>query len=80
MHFYILDSEGTTIDVADFAVRLRLPDKDIGPIEVPISRLSTGHWSADSYSFPLPGTWTIDMSGRTSDLTSVNLSTELPIK
>ncbi|MEU1600874.1 copper resistance protein CopC [Streptomyces sp. NPDC005708] len=56
-------------------LELRLAFKlgDIGPLDAKV-RDRGGYWTADALNLPLPGTWTLKVTVRTSDIEQVTVS------
>ena len=65
------DSEVFATDGIKFlvALELSLPERDLGPLEVPLERAGPGHFSAYDVEVPLPGDWTIEVRALVDDFT-----------
>ncbi|MFH8368037.1 FixH family protein [Streptomyces sp. NPDC018031] len=71
VHVYVTDAAGRPVDVAELKMSFTQREQDIGPLPVPLEHLSTGHWSATGYQLPVPGSWQVSMTVRTSDIDQV---------
>jgi copper transport protein len=54
-------------------LRLAFKLGDIGPLDAKV-RDRGGYWTADALNLPLPGTWTMKVTVRTSDIDQVTVS------
>jgi copper transport protein len=68
IHAYTLAATGQIAEVAEFTGTMRLPARDIGPLDVPFVRAGPGHFVASGFQVPLPGSWTLDLTARTSEV------------
>jgi copper transport protein len=50
---------GTPEDFQSLRLTLDLPSRNIAPIGVPLSRISTGDYLATSFAIPISGTWRV---------------------
>ncbi|GAA2466737.1 copper resistance protein CopC [Streptomyces macrosporus] len=71
VHLRITDPEGRPMDVPEAKVSFTLDARDIGPLSVPLKKVVGGHWTADGFQLPLPGTWRASVTVRTSDIDQV---------
>ncbi|GAA2383605.1 hypothetical protein GCM10010420_02070 [Streptomyces glaucosporus] len=71
VHLRITDPEGRPMDVPEVKVSFTLGARDIGPLSVPLEKAAGGHWTADGFQLPLPGTWQASVTVRTSDIDQV---------
>ncbi|WP_431043173.1 copper resistance protein CopC [Streptomyces sp. P1-3] len=71
VHVYLTDAAGRPVDVAEIKLSLTQRKQDIGPLPVPLARLSTGHLGADRFQLPVPGAWQLSLTVRTSDIDQV---------
>ena len=55
IHVIVTGLDGTAPDVAEMDVELRLPERDLGPIEVPMSKLAAGHYVNNDATIPFAG-------------------------
>jgi copper transport protein len=80
VHVYTIDRTGAVADVAEATARLRLPARDLGPIDVPLHRAGPGHFVAESVQIPIPGTWTLEVAVRTSEVDRFRAEAEVRIR
>ncbi|GAA2292902.1 copper resistance CopC/CopD family protein [Streptomyces violaceusniger] len=71
LHVFTTDLADRPVDVPEVKLSLTLKDKGIGPLRIPLERLSTGHWSAKTVQLPMAGTWQLSLTVRTSDIDQV---------
>ncbi|HEV7887747.1 MAG TPA: CopD family protein, partial [Acidimicrobiales bacterium] len=68
IHLYTLSPTGQVAEVQEATVQLRLPEKGVGPLDVPLQRAGPGHFAAYGFDIPLSGPWRFDVSVRTTDI------------
>jgi len=82
IHLYLLNpADGSQWDEAE-EVRLRAvqPDRDIGPIDVELSKAGPGHYVTTTGALlGVPGDWTLDVAVRVSDFDQYEQRIEVPI-
>ena len=82
IHLYLLNpTDGSQWDEAE-EVRLRAvqPERDIGPIDVELSKAGPGHYVTTSGALlGVPGDWTLDVAVRVSDFDQYEQRIEVPI-
>lgn len=71
LHVFTTDLADRPVDVPEVKLSLTLKSKGIGPLRIPLERLSTGHWSARTVQLPMAGTWQLSLTVRTSDIDQV---------
>lgn len=71
LHVFTTDLADRPVDVPEVTLSLTLKSKGIGPLRIPLERLSTGHWSAKTVQLPMAGTWQLSLTVRTSDIDQV---------
>lgn len=59
VHVDVSEPSGVPKDVQELNVTFALPDQDIAPIDVPLRRLSPGHYFSPGFDIPLAGEWRI---------------------
>ena len=69
IHVYTLTATGAVAEVQELNLSLSLPERDLGPLEVPLERAGPGHFSAYDFELPLPGEWTVDVQALVDDFT-----------
>lgn len=75
----LTDPDGNPVNVPELRVSLTLPDKHLGPIPVLVHRMTLGHWMAAEVQLPLPGTWQLAVTVRTSDIDEVTVTKNVRI-
>ncbi len=66
--------------VEEITATFSLDDPSIGPLEVPLLQVASGHHSAYGFELPLPGLWRLDVVVRTSDIDQYRVTTTVPIR
>ncbi len=69
---------GAVVDVAELDVELGLPARSLGPLRLPVTRRSAGHYEAAG-QIPLAGQWQLALTVRTSDVDETTLRVPLPV-
>jgi copper transport protein len=59
VHIDVADPKGTPSDPEELTVTFALPDNDISRIDVPLRRLSPGHYYSPGFQIPLSGEWKV---------------------
>ena len=59
VHVDTSDPNGAPRDVDELTVTMALPDRGIAPIDVPLRRLSPGHYYSPGFQVPLAGDWRV---------------------
>lgn len=80
LHFYTLDPAGAAKDVQELEVRLRLEERDVGPLDVPVEHVAPGHFAAYGFEFPLRGEWQIEAAAQLSEIDQVRAVATIPIR
>jgi copper transport protein len=81
VHVYTFDrASGAVADVPELTAELRLPDRGIGPLPLPLQPAGAGHFSAYGVDLPIRGTWRLDVSVRTSDVDVITTSTTVTVR
>ncbi|MEV6314250.1 copper resistance protein CopC [Streptomyces sp. NPDC051776] len=70
---------GRPLDAPEVKVAFTLASKKLGPLPVLPPRAETGHWAARGVQIPMPGTWEIALTVRTTDIDQVTVTKELKI-
>ncbi|WP_425443477.1 copper resistance protein CopC [Streptomyces monashensis] len=65
--------DGGLSTVPELRITLTLPDRRIGPLDTRVTDRG-GYWAVDSFTLPLPGTWTMKATVRVSDVDQVTVS------
>ncbi|GAA3910635.1 copper resistance protein CopC [Streptomyces lacrimifluminis] len=64
--------------VPELRLSFSLPSKDIGPLNAEVTDLG-GYWGTNNLNLPIPGTWTMKVTVRTSDVDQVSVSRKVRI-
>ncbi|MEW2548018.1 copper resistance protein CopC [Streptomyces sp. NPDC047002] len=68
MHLYVNGPDNRPLDVPEVKASLTLKSRGIGPLAITPERFAPGHWAAEHVQIPLPGTWQLALTVRTSDI------------
>lgn len=71
---------GEVTDVEELEATLTLPDKDIGPLEVPLEQIGPGHFTVKDFPVPLPGGWVLEVEAQISEFERATASTEIEVR
>lgn len=80
IHVYTLTPLGEVRDVEDVDALLRLEDRDIGPLKVPMRRAGPGHFVAYGFDVPITGIWKIEVIVLRSEIDQVRATTTVPVR
>jgi copper transport protein len=72
VHFYTLGIDGSQLDVPEIRASFSLPSAGISGLNVPLQKAGPGHFVASSFVIPLKGTWTLQMTVRTTSIDEFN--------
>ncbi|WP_345962956.1 copper resistance protein CopC [Streptomyces sp. BRB040] len=67
----VFGPDGSLAAVPELRLSFTLPDKQVGPIEADLLDRG-GYWSANTVTLPLPGTWTMKVTVRVSEIDQVS--------
>ena len=56
------------------------PEKEIGPIDVPLRKAGPGHYTAPDAALGVPGDWELTFSGRLSRFEEARAVVDVPIE
>ena len=79
VHLYLNTPNGFPVTAEEVTASLTLPEQDLGPLDVPLVDFGQGHWSAESFEFPLPGDWEFELLVRTSDIDQTRFAVTIPV-
>ncbi|WP_443056841.1 copper resistance CopC/CopD family protein [Streptomyces sp. IBSBF 2390] len=65
--------DGGLAAVPELRVSFTLPAQRVGPLDTKVTDRG-GYWVADSFALPIPGTWTLKVTVRISDLDQVTVT------
>ncbi len=80
MHLTLFGPSGARQEALEMSADVELPAGGIAPIEVSLTQLAPGHYTASSLSFPLAGDWTLTLTALISELDQVTAETIVPIR
>ncbi|XMN10790.1 hypothetical protein ACK8N7_34535 [Streptomyces griseobrunneus] len=72
--------DGSPLDAPEIHASPISRSGSIGPLPVPVERVSAGHWSVSGFQVPVAGSWDLSLTVRTSefDRTTVRESFDIP--
>ncbi|MGX1882439.1 copper resistance CopC/CopD family protein [Streptomyces sp. NPDC055287] len=79
LHVWLERPNGRAMDAPEVKVAFTNNDKEIGPLPAAPDRIATGHWSANGVQIPMPGTWEVEVTVRTSDIDQVTVKKNVKI-
>ncbi|WP_407835798.1 copper resistance protein CopC [Streptomyces sp. DSM 116496] len=68
VHVTLTDPADMPLDVPAVEASLTSPSHGIGPLPIPLRRVSEGHWTVPDFQVPMPGDWELALTVRTSDI------------
>ncbi|MEU6278028.1 copper resistance protein CopC [Streptomyces populi] len=74
----VFGPDGGLVTVPEVRLTFTLESQKVGPIDAGITDKG-GYWTSDGLTLPLPGTWTMKVTIRTSDLDEVTVSKKMEI-
>ncbi len=72
VHLYTLSADGAQLDVPEIDATFNLASAGISGLKVPLQKAGPGHFIASSFDIPLKGTWTLQMTVRTTNIDEFN--------
>ncbi len=75
-----LPTVGGLDQVGEFQVSASLPSRGIAAIQIPVRRISPGHYIAPGVSLPIPGDWSLTVRALVSETNEVALAGKLSIR
>ncbi len=75
----ISDHAGGSLETEEVTASLTLPDRDIGPLDVPLVAGSPGQYAAEGVEIPFAGVWQLEVVVRTSDIDQDRVTAEVPV-
>lgn len=79
LHVWLERPNGRAMDAPEVKVAFTNNAKEIGPLPAAPDRIATGHWSAAGAQIPMPGTWEVAVTVRTSDIDQVTVKKNVKI-
>jgi copper transport protein len=80
MHIYISTPGGALDKADDVTVRLTLPERDLGPIPVPVQDGGANHVLTDDLQLPFSGTWQVEILAVFDGSEQVRFATTMPVR
>jgi copper transport protein len=72
IHLYTLSADGAQLDVPEITAGFSLASAGISGLKVPLQKAGPGHFIASNFDIPLKGTWTLQMTVRTTSIDEFN--------
>ncbi len=79
IHVTVFGTAGSIPDLADLSAALELPSRDLGPIRVPMTEITSNHYLADAAVIPLPGDWQLTVEARIGDFDQERFEVTVPV-
>ncbi|MFI2370091.1 copper resistance protein CopC [Streptomyces sp. NPDC018833] len=79
MHVWTETPDGKPLDAPELKVSFTLEAKEIGPLPITPDRVAAGHWSASAVQIPMPGSWRVKVTVRTSDIDQTTVDKTIEI-
>ncbi len=67
VHLALDGTDGSPVEVPEVELAFTLPDRDLGPLTVPLTAEGTGRWTGTA-QLPLAGNWVVSVVIRSSDI------------
>ncbi|MFC5662929.1 FixH family protein [Kitasatospora misakiensis] len=67
VHLKLDGTDGSPVEVPEVELAFTLPDRDLGPLTVPLTPEGTGRWTGTA-QLPLAGNWVVSVVVRSSDI------------
>ncbi|WP_151772136.1 copper resistance CopC/CopD family protein [Streptomyces abyssomicinicus] len=80
LHLSVTGPDGDMLDVPELKAAFTSPSADIGPLVVPLRRVSEGHWTVADFHLPAAGAWEMTLTVRTSDFDQTTVRRSLSIR
>jgi copper transport protein len=80
MHLYFSTKIGVPASVAEAKVSATLPDKNLGPLRIPLQKIVPSHYTTSSATFPFPGDWQLRIEARRGKFESLTQTVSVPIR
>jgi copper transport protein len=79
-HLYTTDSAGQRAPVEEVSARAGLPDKDIAPIDLPLTNPEPAHYELKQLDLPVAGEWLVEVRVRTSEFDQESFTRTIRIR
>ena len=81
IHLYFFKPKsGFPANVDDAKLTATLPDRNLGPLRIPLQRIVPSHYTTSSAVFPEPGDWQMTMEVRKGAFNSYTQTVTVPIR
>lgn len=80
LHVTVSNPDGTLPDLRGVEVELRLPERDLGPIQITLERVSLNHFINESVVFPFPGNWEVTAKVAVTEFRDESFSLTVPVR
>ncbi|MFD8296255.1 copper resistance CopC/CopD family protein [Streptomyces bauhiniae] len=74
----VFGANGALAAVPELRITMTLPAQRLGPLDTGITDRG-GYWATNSFDLPIPGTWTMKVTVRVSDLDQTTVSRKLRV-
>jgi len=61
-------------------VRATLPERELGPLDLPLEDAGPNHYASYDLTLPLPGRWQIEVTGRVGEFDALSARFELRVR
>jgi copper transport protein len=75
----VVDLEGGPWDVPEVRTSFLLPEGDLGPLPVELTRTGPGVYEAEGMTLPVAGDWRLNVSVRTSEIDITTVQVDVPV-
>jgi copper transport protein len=75
----VSDHVGEPLEPEEVTASLTLPERDIGPLDLPLQAVGPGRYVAEATQIPFSGTWELEVVARTTDIDQDRVIFEVPV-
>ncbi|MEV0207792.1 copper resistance protein CopC [Streptomyces sp. NPDC050788] len=75
----VFGPDGGIVAVPEVRLSLSLPDQKVGPLDAKLKNLG-GYWGTSDLTLPIAGTWTMNVTVRTTDIDQVTVRKDVRIQ
>jgi copper transport protein len=75
----VTDLAFAPLDVPEVQASLVLPEQELGPLPVALTRIGPGEYEATAAQLPTAGQWRLDIAVRTSEIERHTLPVDVPV-
>jgi len=75
----VTDHVGEPLEPEEVTASLTLPERDIGPLDLPLQAVGPGRYVAEATQIPFSGTWELEVVARTTDIDQDRVIFEVPV-